>query len=406
MLLTKEVEINLHSFNMKHYENLGYKIPRRLDRFKRMSVPKGSKIKVKVEDLPEKSDIKIELKCDYCGKTFQRNYSIYLKSKNYNKEKNKDACRDCKGKKISDILTNNIDVVINLFEENNFKIINGIDTYENLHSKFDLMCENKHIWTTSVSNFKAVLKCPECNGFKKWSYEDIKIFLQEHDCVLLTKENEYKNVNEEITYICKCGNIHTKAFYLFRKAPNCPKCNPYKKLYTTKIVRDILNEDDYILLSEYKNFHSPLEYICNKGHYNNNTSLSNYLNGARCMQCYRENNFGENNPRWNHNKTMEERLDDRKYNEYEQWRKSVFERDNYTCQSCGDNKGGNLIAHHKDAYSWCKERRLDVNNGVTLCENCHALNEDSFHRMYGFINNTEEQFNEWLTIINVCSLTL
>ncbi len=32
--------------------------------------------------------------------------------------------------------------------------------------------------------------------------------------------------------------------------------------------------------------------------------------------------------------------------EYKQWVLAVFKRDNYTCQECGDSKGGNLQSHH------------------------------------------------------------
>jgi 5-methylcytosine-specific restriction endonuclease McrA len=33
------------------------------------------------------------------------------------------------------------------------------------------------------------------------------------------------------------------------------------------------------------------------------------------------------------------------------WRNEVYKRDNYTCQKCGDNTGGNLEAHHKKYLS-------------------------------------------------------
>ena len=100
----------------------------------------------------------------------------------------------------------------------------------------------------------------------------------------------------------------------------------------------------------------------------------------------------ENHPRWNPDLTEEDRIRGRMLSEDKQWRKQVFERDNYTCQCCGDNKGGNLNAHHKDGYNWCEERRYDVTNGVTLCEDCHK----EFHDIYGYGNNTEEQYNEWI----------
>lgn len=58
--------------------------------------------------------------------------------------------------------------------------------------------------------------------------------------------------------------------------------------------------------------------------------------------------------------------------EYIKWRNRVFERDNYTCQMCGQ-KGGNLNAHHIKNFHKYKSKRLDLNNGITLCVKCHKL---------------------------------
>jgi len=57
--------------------------------------------------------------------------------------------------------------------------------------------------------------------------------------------------------------------------------------------------------------------------------------------------------------------------EYKEWRKAVYERDNYTCQLCGDNRGGNLNAHHKKSFKDFPELRYDADNGITLCQTCH-----------------------------------
>ena len=76
----------------------------------------------------------------------------------------------------------------------------------------------------------------------------------------------------------------------------------------------------------------------------------------------------------------------RKTFEYRQWRSDVYTRDEFTCQECGDNSGGNLIAHHIKPLSiliyyyeiTTLEEALEcealwnINNGVTLCERCHS----------------------------------
>lgn len=56
--------------------------------------------------------------------------------------------------------------------------------------------------------------------------------------------------------------------------------------------------------------------------------------------------------------------------EYKAWRKSIFARDNYTCQICLI-RGGNLEADH--IKEWCNypELRYELSNGRTLCKNCH-----------------------------------
>lgn len=57
--------------------------------------------------------------------------------------------------------------------------------------------------------------------------------------------------------------------------------------------------------------------------------------------------------------------------EYRLWRKAVFERDNYTCIWCGDNKGGNLEADHIQLWKDYPELRFAIDNGRTLCHDCH-----------------------------------
>lgn len=55
--------------------------------------------------------------------------------------------------------------------------------------------------------------------------------------------------------------------------------------------------------------------------------------------------------------------------EFYQWRKSVLERDNHSCQDCGGAE--KIDAHHIQQIIDYPEGIFDIDNGLALCENCH-----------------------------------
>lgn len=78
----------------------------------------------------------------------------------------------------------------------------------------------------------------------------------------------------------------------------------------------------------------------------------------------------EENANWKGGISTEEKLI-RESREYEEWRKSVFERDNYTCVLGGRDHGNKLNADHIKPFSLYPKLRFEISNGQTLCEECH-----------------------------------
>lgn len=55
---------------------------------------------------------------------------------------------------------------------------------------------------------------------------------------------------------------------------------------------------------------------------------------------------------------------------YSAWRRSVFERDKFTCNLCGQI-GGELNVPHIKSFSNYPDLRYDPENAITVCVSCH-----------------------------------
>lgn len=77
MLIDEYCEIILNPKNYKHYEKLGYILPKRKNKSGGMSVCYGNKIKVKIKDLTKGSWTKVKVRCDSCGEESEKTYMEY-----------------------------------------------------------------------------------------------------------------------------------------------------------------------------------------------------------------------------------------------------------------------------------------------------------------------------------------
>lgn len=102
---------------------------------------------------------------------------------------------------------------------------------------------------------------------------------------------------------------------------------------------------------------------------------------------------GSDNPAWKGG-VVSENTKIRNSIEFRLWRETVYARDDWICQKCGE-RGGKLHAHHILNFSDYKELRFVIDNGITFCKKCHI----KFHLKYSKTHNNKEQVKEFLLAV-------
>lgn len=345
MLKDKNVNIKWNNSNKKRLIDNGYT-------FAKM----GEYVLVGIDMLSPNSTVLLDIICDYCDKDFEKQYRYWIKGRRYVE---KDSCFDCRNDKQRDVMLhkhgvdnpskvtefsekrakkrrNSIDKVRKLFEESGYKLVS--DEYLNTRQKLEYVC----------------LRHPS-----------------------LTQETSYDNIYNNKT-VCRF----------------CRSENGWKELrLSDEEVINIFKEGGYPLYNPdnigYRNTSTMLRVTCPK-HPNEEvySSVDRIRAGGGCPLCGVEDRSGENHYAWVGGPDV---TGNRMSSDYVEWMKSVYERYDYQCQKC-ESVGNNLNAHHILNYSSHKEHRYDIDNGIVFCNKCHT----SFHRRYGYRNNTPEQLAEFL----------
>ncbi|MEW6041649.1 MAG: HNH endonuclease signature motif containing protein [Elusimicrobiota bacterium] len=182
---------------------------------------------------------------------------------------------------------------------------------------------------------RIIKECPTCNT-KFITYPSITEIQQGKFCSrnCIRKDEEMKN---KISYTLK-------NFYIMNPKPN-------KKIK----MKCIICEQPFLAFNYEKN----TRQFCSR----------------MCVFKYKsETSRDENNPNWKGGYKRN------RYTcniEYKKWRNMVFERDNWTCQTCqAKSSPGNPIyleAYHIKSWKKFPELRFDTENGIALCKNCHIL---------------------------------
>ncbi|MGW6611622.1 hypothetical protein ACWF7H_28460, partial [Peribacillus butanolivorans] len=140
-----EIWIKYHGSTIKYYEDKGYKFTTYIDNQNRIKVKRGTKILVKIEDLPKNSNELVTKVCDICGIEIlkKQRYCTIIKNRN----DGIDRCFKCGKDKMAETRStaNEDNCIANTHPEFAKLFWNQEDTYKyrySTHKKADFKCQN------------------------------------------------------------------------------------------------------------------------------------------------------------------------------------------------------------------------------------------------------------------------
>ena len=273
---------------------------------------------------------------------------------------------------------------------------------------FDYLCRNP----------KYKCGCRKCNSFAQYIIDNH----DEHYLNYIWSDKNEKSPwdythgsNQKAFFNCLDNPEHIFEQVIFNRAKDCicPLCN--NKNTHTKIAYENslgVNNPESILVWSEKNNKTPYDYSnqsglyvwwkCENGKHEDferkicNSNKQHF----KCPKCVRDNQIrlrGKDHPNWKG--TTPEAVSARMNMDYKKWRSSVYERDGYLCQICLDKSHDRIQAHHILSFAKYPDLRYMVNNGITLCNQCHDNHyKGSFHQTYGTLYNTPSQLQEYATV--------
>lgn len=298
---------------------------------------------------------------------------------------------------------------------NPYKVTRG-----NCVEKIWVVCENnpKHVYEQYVANFSKGIGCPYCSG-KKVILEESLGALHPEILDIWSNKNEhspYEFSEHSNKYVwIKCPNgVHDdyKASIdnIVKGGCVCSKCNKYLSGYPIDLTgmrfgRLVVVKQDFDTGKTLKGKYANKQRwwcLCDCQSAVENPQLKSvareHLISHRTVSCgcyTREMCTGENNWNWKGGVSSEnDKI--RQSIEYRQWQKTVLKRDKYTCQCCG-KRYKELVTHHIFPFSDYVDLRLDVDNGICLCKECHdSTVKGGFHNLYWTVHNTPDQLREYI----------
>lgn len=156
--------------------------------------------------------------------------------------------------------------------------------YKGMNYELDIICENGHLFNPTFHNlFHNNSGCPTCKGGVSFNYEYVKKYVESKSCELLSEY--YINCKEPLKIKCSQGHTYNQSFENFKLSTNCEYCDNKTRKFSYNYVKGYIECYGYFLISEeYINKDALLDIKCDKGH-EYKASFHNFKAGCRCPIC-------------------------------------------------------------------------------------------------------------------------
>jgi len=168
---------------------------------------------------------------------------------------------------------------------------------------------------------------------------------------------------------------------LYKKCDLCLKEHYIKPCRINKYKNTFCSRKCSIVFKKNNAFKFPCK-ICGIDIYTQKTQLKYRARSTcspQCRKILRDNNVNEKRKKYGMTKHQIDRAERYSKNAID-WRKSVFERDDYTCQFCG-LRGTYLEADHIKPWAYFPDLRYELSNGRTLCKPCHNTTKIGYKKL-------------------------
>lgn len=240
--------------------------------------------------------------------------------------------------------------------------------YTAMRRPIDVYCHCGHRTAMRLDHIQEVGACAACNN-PRLTHKEVKAYFESQNCVLLT--THYVNNKQPLEYICQCGRRHTANYNVFKLGSRCGQC--WRSKHPTFEELALHFESNGLVLLDYDRPNKPVKFQCGCGRQDTVVPTADTIWLSRiCRFC------------------KAETVDWRKSYACVLWREAVYEKFNYECQLCGSED--RINAHHIESAHANEHLRLNLDNGIVLCYDCHT----KFHYKYGYFNNTRVQLQAFM----------